>query len=194
MIAARRMVVGVVVGAFALGACAKKQPEPPAPQPATTQNDDAAAERAAREREEAARRAREEAAARARAEAEHAKQVLTEMIHFAYDESTIDPEAQQILVQKASILRAHPELRMRISGHADERGSVEYNIALGMRRAEAAKAFLVNYGLDASRFETVTFGEERPIAQGHDESAWSQNRRDEFQITAGESSLMPSSN
>src|SRR5437867_2856440 len=78
-----------------------------------------------------------------------------------------------------------PGLRVRISGHCDERGSDEYNLALGNRRATKAKEYLVQHGVDAGRVETGSYGEERPIAQGHDENAWAQNRRDEFEILAG---------
>src|SRR5213078_3343389 len=72
-----------------------------------------------------------------------------------------------------------------ISGHCDERGSDEYNLALGNRRATAAKQYLVSHGIDGGRIETSSYGEERPLAQGHDEGAWAQNRRDEFEIIGG---------
>ncbi len=79
--------------------------------------------------------------------------------------------------------------RCALSGHTDERGSDEYNLALGQRRAAAVKAYLVQHGIAESRIETVSYGEERPIAQGSDESAFAQNRRAEFEITAGGQSL-----
>lgn len=193
---ARRIVLAGMLGSFALVGCAHKKPEPPAPQPA--QNDDAARKaeqaRLAREKAEAAARAKAEAERKARAEAAHAREVLTARIHFNFDDSSILPQAQQILQQKAQLLRSHPDIQLKIAGNADERGSEEYNLALGMRRAQAAKTFLTNYGLDASRFSTVSYGEERPIAQGHNEQAWAQNRRDDFTITAGENTLMPSMN
>src|SRR5207247_508217 len=81
--------------------------------------------------------------------------------------------------------QANPDLRIRISGHCDERGSDEYNLALGNRRATAAKQYLVSHGIDGGRIETSSYGEERPLAQGHDEGAWAQNRRDEFEIIGG---------
>ncbi len=189
---ARRMVVGALFATVAVGACSKKKPEPPAPQ--TVQNDSAGQAELDARRRAAEEEARRRAAEAARAKAEAAREALTAMIHFDYDESTITSSAQQTLTQKIDVLRAHPEIKLRIAGNADERGSVEYNLALGMRRANAAKDYLTNYGLDAARFETVSFGEERPIAQGHDEDAWRQNRRDEFEIIAGASSLMPSGN
>ncbi len=186
----RRMMVLGLLGSVALVGCSKKKPEAPTPQPAV-QTDDDAARRAAEERARQEEAARQAAEARAREAAERARQALTETIHFKYDESTIVPEAQSKLMDKVSVLRTNPDVKLRIAGHADERGSVEYNLALGMRRAQAAKDFLVNYGLEATRFDVVTFGEERPIAQGHDEAAYAQNRRDEFTITAGGDSLTP---
>ena len=78
---------------------------------------------------------------------------------------------------------------IRVAGHTDERGSDEYNLALGQRRAAAVKAYLVQHGIPETRIETVSYGEERPIAQGSDESAFLQNRRAEFEITAGGQTL-----
>src|SRR3989454_10505745 len=115
--------------------------------------------------------------------------MLATMIHFDYDKSNIRPEDASVLDQKVGILQANSNLRIRISGHCDERGSDEYNLALGNRRATASKQYLVSHGIDAGRVETVSYGEERPLAQGHDESAWAQNRRDEFEIIAGGDAL-----
>ena len=94
-----------------------------------------------------------------------------------------------ILDAKVPILQANTGVTLRISGHTDERGSDEYNLALGQRRAAAVKAYLVQHGIAESRIETISYGEERPIAQGSDESAFSQNRRAEFEITAGGQTL-----
>jgi peptidoglycan-associated lipoprotein len=107
------------------------------------------------------------------------------MVNFEYNEAAITPAAEQVLREKADILRANPGVQVRIEGHADERGSTEYNQALGSRRAETVKAFFTSFGLDASRFATTSFGEERPLVNRSDEDAWSQNRRAEFVITAG---------
>ena len=183
----RTMLVAASMGGILLTGCSKKEPEQPAPQPAAAEE----TVRPAQPAVETNDRTAEEAEARARAEAERLRAVLTQVIHFDYDESAIRPSDQETLAAKAAILREYPDVRLRIAGHADERGSIEYNLALGMRRAEAAKQFLVNYGLDASRFETVSFGEERPVAPGQDESAYAQNRRDEFQIIAGDDALVP---
>jgi peptidoglycan-associated lipoprotein len=111
--------------------------------------------------------------------------MLAAMIHFDFDKSVLRPDDQATLDQKVAILTANPDLRIRISGHCDERGSDEYNLALGNRRANAARNYLVSHGIDASRIETASFGEERPVAMGHDEDSWAQNRRDEFEITSG---------
>jgi peptidoglycan-associated lipoprotein len=83
------------------------------------------------------------------------------------------------------VLNANPDTRIRIAGNTDERGSDEYNLALGQRRAAQAKRYLTQRGIADSRIDIISYGEERPAADGHDESAWSQNRRDEFEITSG---------
>jgi peptidoglycan-associated lipoprotein len=111
---------------------------------------------------------------------------ITARIHFDFDLAQITDEAAAILRDKADALRAFPDVMLTIEGHCDERGSAEYNLALGLRRAQAAIAYLVSLGLDADRFRAVTFGEERPMSAGSNESAWAQNRRDEFVITAGD--------
>ena len=114
------------------------------------------------------------------AEGVEAVMVVRERIHFEFDRSRITDEAAAILQRKAEVLRNYPNVSVTIEGHADERGSLEYNQALGQRRAESARSYLVNLGLSAGMFRTVSFGEERPIAQGANESAWAENRRDEF--------------
>jgi len=106
--------------------------------------------------------------------------VIRERINFEFDRSRITDAAAVVLQRKAEVLRKYPNLMVTIEGHADERGSLEYNQALGQRRAESARTYLVNLGLPGAMFRTVSFGEERPIAQGSNESAWAQNRRDEF--------------
>ncbi len=117
------------------------------------------------------------------AEGVGAAMTINERVHFEFDRSNITNEAAAILQRKAEVLRNYPNLKVTIAGHCDERGSLEYNQALGQRRAESAKRYLVNLGLPASMFSTVSYGEERPIAQGSNESAWAQNRRDEFNVT-----------
>lgn len=150
----------------------------------------AEADRLAREEAERVARQREadSAAAIARA-SEEVRGMLAAMIHFDLDRSNIRPDDMASLDQKVAILQANPDLRIRIGGHCDERGSDEYNLALGNRRAQAAKQYLVSHGIDASRIETQSWGEERPAVDGHDESAWSQNRRDEFEVISGGDNL-----
>ena len=110
---------------------------------------------------------------------------LLETIYFEYDADELRDDAKANLDSKISVLNANPAVKIRIAGHCDERGSDEYNIALGRRRAEAAKRYLTDRGVDASRIETASFGRERPAVQGTTEEAWSRNRRDEFEIVAG---------
>ena len=97
--------------------------------------------------------------------------------------------ARATLDAKLPLLRANADVRIRIAGHTDERGSDAYNIALGQRRAAAAKRYLVDNGIAADRIDVVSFGEDRPAAMGSDETAWSQNRRDEFEIIVGGETL-----
>ena len=113
-------------------------------------------------------------------------EAIVARIHFDYNESAITDAAAAILQSKADALRDRSGIRLRVEGHCDERGSLEYNQALGLRRAQAAVDYLSNLGLDASRFDVVTFGEEMPLARGSNESAWRQNRRGEFVITDGD--------
>lgn len=108
--------------------------------------------------------------------------VLRERVHFEFDRSRITDEAAATLQRKADVLRAHPDLRIAIEGHCDERGSLEYNMALGQRRAQATMKYLVGLELSGEMFSTVSYGEERPTAQGANEGAWAQNRRAEFVI------------
>jgi peptidoglycan-associated lipoprotein len=191
----RRLVLITVLCAFPLAACSRRQP-PPEPQPTMPDTAGQGARRAAElermrqdsiaranaARDADARRRAEEAAARARA-------VLEEMVHFDYDESDLRPDAQETLGRKVPILRANPNVRIRIVGHTDERGSLEYNLALGMRRANAVREYLAGFGIDGSRFETTSMGEDSPLMAGSTESAWARNRRAEFVVTAGGNTL-----
>jgi peptidoglycan-associated lipoprotein len=117
------------------------------------------------------------------------RSALTAVVHFDFDQSDIRPDARAALDAKVPILQANPNVVIRIAGHTDERGSDEYNLALGQRRAAAAKRYLVERGIAESRIETISYGEERPVAQGSDEDAWAQNRRAEFEITGGGQTL-----
>lgn len=121
-----------------------------------------------------------------RIERANALEAITARVHFEFDRSRITDEAAAVLQRKAEALRAYPDVTLTIEGHCDERGSLEYNQALGLRRAESAKSYLVDLGLAPSRFRTVSYGEERPVAMGSNETAWAQNRRAEFVIAAGD--------
>jgi peptidoglycan-associated lipoprotein len=107
---------------------------------------------------------------------------LSEDIYFEFDKSTLDSMAQDVLSKKADWMRANPDVVISIEGHCDERGTNEYNLALGEKRGESAKAFLVDLGIEAYRISTVSYGEERPADTGHDEEAWAKNRRAHFII------------
>ena len=105
-----------------------------------------------------------------------------EDIYFEFDRSALLPEAQEILKDKAKWLMANPDVSAIIEGHCDERGTNEYNMALGDRRAGSAETFLVDLGIGASRLSTISYGEEKPFDPGHDEEAWAKNRRAHFVI------------
>lgn len=184
----RAIIAAALLAPLALGACGKKE----TPAPPTPVADDGAAERARLEAErraaeerarlEAERRAAEEAA---RAEAARKRAALEEMVFFDYDQSTLRADARTTLDAKVRILRDDAGIRIRIVGHADERGSTEYNLALGMRRAQSIKDYLAGYGIDAGRMEIQSLGEERPLERASTEQAWSRNRRGEFVILTG---------
>ena len=101
-------------------------------------------------------------------------------IYFDYDSSDILPEYQKAVEAHAAYLAAHPEKTLALEGHADERGSREYNLALGERRAQSVKRQMVLLGAGTAQIRTTSYGEERPVADGHDDAAWSQNRRVEI--------------
>jgi peptidoglycan-associated lipoprotein len=103
---------------------------------------------------------------------------------FLLDSSEVDPEGQKVLQENAAVLKKYPTWQVTIEGHCDERGTAEYNLALGERRALAARNYLVSLGIPADRVKTVSYGKEFPFDPGHDESAWSRNRRAHFVITA----------
>ena len=106
-------------------------------------------------------------------------------VYFDFDSSVVKPEFQEMLKAHAAYLVDHPDRRLILEGHTDERGTREYNLGLGERRAQAVKRALVLLGAPAERIETVSYGEERPAAEGHDESAWRLNRRVELVYPEG---------
>jgi peptidoglycan-associated lipoprotein len=182
-----------------MAGCRKKPATNPEPYTSTTvtNNGDAdraradsiaaaneAAARAERDRLDRERRAREAATSSAR-------EALTAIIFFQYDSDEITADAEQKLDSKAAVMRANPGLRLRIEGHCDQRGSTEYNLALGQRRAEAVRAYLVNLGIDGSRLSTISYGEERPLEEGDSDEAMARNRRAEFTVAGGEITTVP---
>ena len=103
-------------------------------------------------------------------------------IFFAYDSSDIADESARILRIKADILKRHPQYATLIEGHCDERGTIEYNLALGDRRARAARDYLIDLGIEPERIQTISYGAERPLDPGHNEEAWAKNRRARFTL------------
>jgi peptidoglycan-associated lipoprotein len=185
----RYRVVLAVALAVGMTACGGQRQPPPEPEPAV-RNDNGDAAR--REAEAAQRRAADEEARRRAADEERraeearrlaeAERVIGEMIHFDFDKSNVRADAQAILDRKLAVLRANAGYRIRIEGHCDERGTDDYNMALGNRRAISTKAYLTDRGIEASRIEIVSRGEERPLDSRRNEQGWAVNRRAEFHI------------
>jgi peptidoglycan-associated lipoprotein len=121
---------------------------------------------------------------------ERARNTLLAKVYFDFDQAELRDDQRAALDEKLPIMRANPGVRIRIEGNADERGSDEYNMALGLRRAQTARKYLIDHGVDGGRIDISSNGEERPVCQEHDESCWKQNRRDEFVIVAGGESLV----
>ncbi len=162
-----------IVLAFAVFGCHKKEVQPPPPPPPP-----AAVEKQAEPApvDSAAIRARE----RARRLAEAKSQISGKVVYFDYDKSDIRPEFRSTLDQIAQTMKDFDELQVRVEGHCDERGTDAYNLALGERRANAARQYLVDSGISAGRIELKSWGEERPADAEHNEAAWEKNRRGEF--------------
>ena len=194
-------------GVLIFAACPKKQTPvtPPPAGPTQAQLDSMARERQRQDSIALVEQARRDSIARveaARADSlariqaatsavETARRTVTAVVYFDYNSAELSQDARATLESKIPLLSGNPELKIRIAGHSDERGSDEYNLALGQRRAAAAKRYLTQRGIAANRIETVSYGEERPSVEGHDEAAWAQNRRDEFEITGGGESIRP---
>ena len=201
MIVHRFVVVPVVAVILVVGGCCVIDPPSPMlpaallPLPGPDVDSLQAHQDSVRQAEEAARAEAARLAAERAAEAERqraiaaARATLEEMVFFDYDMVEIRDDAAPVLREKVNILRASPQVRLRIEGYCDERGSTAYNLALGNRRAEAIRQFLTGFGLSESRFEIVSFGEGRPLVQGSNEDAWARNRRVEFVITAGANAI-----
>lgn len=122
-------------------------------------------------------RARRGVSARAQAYGPEGIAFESEDIHFEFDQATLTPEARQILQRKAAFLQKHPEVQITIEGHCDQRGSSEYNLALGQRRADSVKTYLEDLGIAGNRLATVSYGKEQPLDSGMTEAAFARNRR-----------------
>ncbi len=186
----RAWIFGAIMLAMllALGvSCAKKQvtmetQEMAAEEGAAQQSaEDEAARREAEEMRRA-REARQRQEAASMSEAARRAAFEDENIHFDFDKYVLTPQAMMILDDKAAYLREHSGVRVLVEGHADERGSNEYNLALGDRRANSAKNYLVKSGVAASRITTISYGEEQPLCRQQNESCWSRNRRGQFSV------------
>lgn len=192
------VIVFVAAVSLALAGCAQKEAAEPEPAQQVQKNQTAQVEteqEMAETEEEPAAEAEEEDVeeygvseeaqekeAEKKGLGKEAKKTLKKRIHFAFDSSELSNQAQDILKAKAKILKNNPDLNIKIAGHCDERGTDEYNMALGERRARAAYEYLILLGVDADRMNLVSYGEERPLVEGHNEEAWAKNRRDEFKI------------
>jgi peptidoglycan-associated lipoprotein len=112
------------------------------------------------------------------------RSALTQMTFFAFDKSELSDQDQTTLAAKVPILAANPTVAIRVAGNCDDRGSDEYNLALGQRRAESAKRYLTEHGIATTRVTTISYGKERPISAGDNEASWAQNRNDQFEVTS----------
>ncbi len=173
----------VIPGLLLTVSCAKKAVKKG--EPAVTTTDDAA-EKARQAELERQRQLEKQKMEEERLAAERVKTARDKFenshVYFAYDSSVLNDTAQSTLRSGADWLRQNQASRVLIEGHCDERGTVEYNLALGDRRAESAKRFLMSLGIDGSRLTTVSYGEERPLDSGGSETSWAKNRRAQFVI------------
>lgn len=186
----RAWIFGAIMLAMllALGvSCAKKQVTMETQEMAADESQQSAEDEAARrEAEEArlqeqrAREARQRQEASSMSEAARRAAFEDEEIHFDFDKYVLTPQAMMVLDDKAAYLREHPEVRVLVEGHCDDRGSNEYNLALGDRRANSAKNYLVKSGVAESRITTISYGEEQPLCMQQNESCWYRNRRGHF--------------
>jgi peptidoglycan-associated lipoprotein len=196
----RLFLVGLVILAFGLGiGCAKKTirsdspvytpsrvepgPAEARPEAAAPEKEKKLAEESLREeslREKALReKALQEEAARREAAAREAasKSVSLEPVFFDFDQWSIREDQKEVMAKNSQWLKSNPNVKVRLEGHCDERGTAEYNLALGQKRAEGVKSFLEGLGISSQRMATVSYGEERPLDPGHNEAAWMKNRR-----------------
>lgn len=174
----------VVPGLLLTASCGKKQVQPADTDTMVGQEDADAARRAEMERQRLAeeQRLKEQALKEETIHQERMakEQFGSEDVYFEFDSAVLTSDSQAMLKKKAGWMKANSGTRAVIEGHCDERGTSEYNLALGDRRAESAKTFLVNLGISASRMTTISYGEEKPMDTGSSESAYAKNRRAHF--------------
>jgi peptidoglycan-associated lipoprotein len=196
MLKSRIAVLTLVGVSLAASACHKKPVVAPAP---VVNQDSINAENARRAEQARLDQMRRDSLAREQSRADSirmareradrsmadARTTITNPVMFEFDKSELTSDDISRLDAKIPLLNANPALRLRVAGHTDSKGSDEYNMALGQRRAASAKRYLTQHGIDQGRVETVSFGEERPVATGTDETSMAQNRRAEFEIIAG---------
>lgn len=171
-----------VTGAICITGCAKEQvvkkdevvPPAPATQPAQTA--------AKPEAPVAPQEVKAESPAQPAAAATDQLKTGLDKVFFAFDSPALSAAARDTLAKNAAYLKGNPGTKVRIEGNCDERGSDEYNLALGEKRAKEARQYLVTMGIAVQRLSTISYGKERPADPGHDEAAWSKNRRDEFVV------------
>ncbi|TMB28046.1 MAG: peptidoglycan-associated lipoprotein Pal [Deltaproteobacteria bacterium] len=163
----------LTIGLAGMIACSHAQPAPDA----SAKQDETKQEQAQPEAKPTA----EEYHAQGQADLDKALEQLRGVsVFFEFDSATLTKEAQEKLSNVANVLTAHQELKVRIEGNCDERGSGQYNLALGQRRADSAKKYLATLGVHSGQITAISFGAEKPKALGHDEDAWKQNRRDDL--------------
>lgn len=193
----KKMITGFIVLAFAcwslllMSSCATQEAQvSDVMEPATPEEAEKVMEAEEAEIEDTATDAAEEARRQARLKeleaaqrmADEVRKFESESIYFDFDKSHLKPEAKDVLRKKADWLSNNASYSVRIEGHCDERGTNEYNLALGERRAHSAKKFLMALGISDDRISTISYGEERPAVLGHNEEAWEKNRRDELKL------------
>lgn len=177
--------IGVLCAAVLIG-CPKKETVKPVEEPVAVMEpvvEEPVVEEPEPELDEAER-------LKAQAKAEECLAAIREFeaanIYFDYDRYNLRADARAVLDAKAQFLKAKEDITILIEGHCDERGTVEYNLALGQKRADAAKTYLINLGISPYRIQTVSYGEEKPAIDGNDEAALAKNRRDHFVVASGD--------
>lgn len=183
-------VVFAIASLFLITSCAKQQirteeevaPDAAAPASKVMEPDAPKIDMEAARKAEAERKARLRQMEMAQKLRDEIREFGAEKIYFAFDKAELNMDARSILAKKADWLRKHPEFSLRIEGHCDERGTIEYNLALGERRSNAAWKFLNALGISGSKMSTISYGEENPSDPARNSAAWARNRRDEFKL------------